>query len=150
MSYWNGQKFITSSLLLSVANPYQGVNNSSSFRSLVICFETAAANICVIFVRPHRYLFTILESGKMFLNSLAAWSAVVKGSSCSTRKPEKSSLAFTTFWSKFAVAELAPKLVNFFVVAQYPHIPYLWGVLVSIDIIFSSICNTEIASTHST
>ena len=32
---------------------------------------------------------------------------------CWTRKREKSSSSFTTFWSKFAVAELPPKLVNF-------------------------------------
>ena len=61
----------------------------------------------------HRYLFTILESGNMFLNSLPAWSAVLKERLCSTRKPVKSSSAFTTFWSKCAVVELAPKLVNF-------------------------------------
>ena len=62
---------------------------------------------------------------KQFLNSLAAWSAVVKGSSCSTRKPEKSSLAFTTFCPNFAVTEVATKLTrSFFVVVQHPHIPY--------------------------
>ena len=46
----------------------------------------------------------------MFLNSLAAWSAVLKGTQ---PKPEKSSSAFTTFWFAFAVAELAPISVNF-------------------------------------
>ena len=54
---------------------------------------------------------------------LAAWCAEVKGSSCSTRKAEKSSLAFTTFWSKFAVDELAPNSVNFLLlrsISTYP------------------------------
>ena len=55
-------------------------------------------------------MFTILNSENMFLNSLAAWSAVLKGTQ---PKPEKSSSAFTTFWFAFAVAELAPISVNF-------------------------------------
>ena len=79
------------------------VNNSSSFRSLVICFANDLVNICVVFVWPYRNLFTILESGNMMQNSLAAWSEVLKGRLCSTRKPEKSS----------SVDELAPKLVSF-------------------------------------
>ena len=49
----------------------------------------------------------------MFLNSLAAWSAISKRRLCSTRKPEKSSSAFITFWSKFSLAELDSKLLNF-------------------------------------
>ena len=77
-------------------------------------------------MRPHRYLIIILESGNMFLNSLTAWSAVLKGRLSLTRKPEKSSSAFTTFWSKFAAVDLAPKSVTFFVVVLHPHIliPY--------------------------
>ena len=92
----------------------------------MIYFATAPVRICVVFVRPHRYLIIILESGNMFLNSLTSWSAVLKGRLCLTRKPEKSSSAFTTFWSKFAVVDLAPKSVTFFVVALHPHIliPY--------------------------
>ena len=93
---------------------------------LVICFATAPVRICAVFVRPHRYLFIILESGNMFLNSLTAWSAVLKGRLCLARKPEKSSSAFSSFWSKFAVVDLAPKLVTFFVVVLHPYIliPY--------------------------
>ena len=56
----------------------------------------------------------------MFLNS---WSAVLKGRVCSTRKTEKRSSSFTTFWFKFAVAELAPKSVNFlhrYAASTYP------------------------------
>ena len=66
---------------------YQQVNNSSFFRSLEICFATTPVSICVVFVRPHRYLFIILESENMFLNSLTSWSAVFKGRFCLTRKP---------------------------------------------------------------
>ena len=78
----------------------QRINNSSSFRSLVtvICFATAPVSIFAVFVRPHQYLFTILESGNIIINSLAAWSAVLKGRLCSSRKPEKGSSAFATFW----------------------------------------------------
>ena len=68
-------KNLSSLLLLpSVADPYQRVNNSSSFRSLVTCPvpETALVSTSAVFVQPHRYLFTILGSGNMFLNSLAA------------------------------------------------------------------------------
>ena len=36
----------------------------------------------------------------------------LKARLCSARNPEKSSPAFTTFWFKFAVTELAPKLFN--------------------------------------
>ena len=42
-----GKSLSSSSLLPSVANRYQGVNNSSSFRSLVICFETAPVNTSI-------------------------------------------------------------------------------------------------------
>ena len=63
-------------------------------------------------------LLFILESGNKFLNNLQ----YPKGRLCSTRKPEKSSLAFPTFWSKFAIAELAPKLVTFLCrCAAYPY-----------------------------
>ena len=109
-----GKNLSTSSLLPFVANPYQRINNSSYFRLLVICYATAPVSICVVFVRPHRYLFTILESGNISLNSLATWSAVIKGMLRLVRKPEKNSSTFTTFWFKFAVAEIAPKSVNYF------------------------------------
>lgn len=72
----------------------------------------------------HRYLFTILESGNMFLNSLPAWSAVLKERLCSTRKPEERCSAFSTFWSNFAVVELHQIRLVFFVFVQHPHIPY--------------------------
>ena len=72
-------------------------------------------------MRPYRYLIIILESGNMFLNSLTAWSAVLKGRLCLTRKPENSSSVVTTFWSKFAVVDLASKLVTFFVVVLHPY-----------------------------
>ena len=48
-----------------------------------------------------------------FLNSIAAWSAVLKRRLHTTRKPEKSSSLFITFRFKFAVTELAPILVKF-------------------------------------
>ena len=60
-----GKNLSSSSLVPSVANSYQRVNNSSSFRSLVICFATSPVSICVVFVQPHRYLCTILESGNI-------------------------------------------------------------------------------------
>ena len=82
-----GKNLSFSSSLPSVANPYQRVNNSSSFRSLVICFATAPIRICVVFVWSHFYLFTTLKSGTIFLNSLAPWSGLLKGSLCSTGKP---------------------------------------------------------------
>ena len=118
-----------SSLLLlpSLANPYQRVNNSSSFRSLVICSATALVSISAIFVEPHRYLFIILESGNMFLNSLEAWFAVLKGRLCSSRKREISrNSTFTTFWSKFVGAELSLRQnrLVFFDVVQHPQISY--------------------------
>ena len=76
----------SSPLLPSFAKPYQKVSNSSSFRLPVICFATGPASICVVFVRPHRYWFTISESANMFLNSLATWSAAIKGKLCSIKK----------------------------------------------------------------
>ena len=108
------------SLFSSVANPNQRVSDSSSFRSLLSCFATTPVSICVVFVWPHQYLFTILQSGNVFLNTLAAWFAVLKERLCSTWKPEKSSSAFTTFWFKFLglVVELAPNHLIFFVVVQ--------------------------------
>ena len=108
-----GKNLSSSSLLPSVANPYWRIKNRSSCRLLVIYFATASVSICITFEWPNQYLFTILESGNMFLNSLAAWSAILKRRLCSTREPEKGSSAFITFWSKFAVAELASKLLNF-------------------------------------
>ena len=79
--WWHNQHW---TLLLppSVAYPYQQVNNSSSFRLLVICFATAPLSICVVFLQPHQHLFFILESGNIFLNSLAAWYALLKGRFC--------------------------------------------------------------------
>ena len=103
----------SASLLPSVANPYQTESTTAPFRSLVTCFVTAPVTICVVFVWPHWYLFFISKSGYMFLNSLTAWSTVLKGKLCSVRKPKKGSTAFTTFWSRFGVAELRPKSVNF-------------------------------------
>ena len=49
----------------------------------------------------------------MSLNRLAVWSAVLKGSLWSIRKPKKSSPAFTNFWSRFGVTGLGLKSVNF-------------------------------------
>ena len=122
------------SLFPSVANPNQRVSDSSSFRSLLSCFATTPVSICVVFVWPHQYLFTILQSGNVFLNTLAAWFAVLKERLCSTWKPEKSSSAFTTFWFKFLglVVELAPKPFNFLCrCAESTYISLmLWGVLV--------------------
>ena len=68
------------------------------------------------------------------------------------------SLAFITFLFKFAVTESAQKLVNFLcrcAASTYPlclciHLPLIAFVFVSADIIFSSMWNTEIASTQST
>ena len=97
----------------STITPFQVASN-------LLC--NAPVRICVVFVRPHRYLFIILESGNMFLNSLTAWSAVLKGRLGLTKKTEKSSSALTTFWSNFAVVDLSPKLVTFFVVVLHPHI----------------------------
>ena len=48
----------------------------------------------------------------MFLNSFAAWSAVLKGKLCSVRTSKKGGTAFTIFWSGFGVAELGPKSIN--------------------------------------
>ena len=66
-----GKNLSPLSLLLSVANTYQPVSNSSSFRSLVIFFATAPVSTCVVFVQSHRCLFDILQPGSMFLNILA-------------------------------------------------------------------------------
>ena len=101
------------SQLPSVVNTYQRVSNSFFFRLLVIYFANAPVSICVVFELPHQYFFIVLEFGNMILNSLAVRSAVLKWRLCPTRKPEKSSSAFTTFWFKFAITELAPKSVNF-------------------------------------
>ena len=45
-----GRNLSSSSLLLSVANLYLRVNNSSSFRVLVIYFATAPVSLCVVFM----------------------------------------------------------------------------------------------------
>ena len=73
-------------------------------------------------MQSHRYLFTIWESRNMFLNSLAVWSALVKGRSCSTRKPEKSSSAFTTFGLSLQSLSLHQNWLTFFgcAVSTYP------------------------------
>ena len=107
-----GKNLSSLSLLPSVANPYQRVNNPYQ---LVICFATALVSICVVFVRPHRYLFTILESANMFLNCLAARSAVLKERLCSTRKPEKKTVQLLSLQQNWLI---------FFVVGQHPHILY--------------------------
>ena len=54
-----GKNLSFSSSLPSVANPYQRVNNSSSFRSLVICFATAPIRICVVFC-DHIFICSLL------------------------------------------------------------------------------------------
>ena len=109
-----GKNLLSSlSQLPSVVNTYQRVSNSFSFRLLVIYFANAPVSICVVFELPHQYFFIVLEFGNMILNSLAVRSAVLKWRLYPTRKPEKSSSAFTTFWFKFAITKLAPKSVNF-------------------------------------
>ena len=98
----------------SVLNLYQYILlKRAKIYHLHHCFPTAPVSVCVVFVRPHWHLFIILESGNMFLDSLAAWSTVFKGRLCSTRKSEKTSSAFTTFWLKFAITNIAPKSVYF-------------------------------------
>ena len=106
----------SSPLLPSFANPYQKVSSSSSFRLPVICFATGPASICVVLVRPHRYWFTISESGNMFLNSLATWSAVIKGKLCSIKK--------TYFGLSLQLLSLHKDRLIIFVAVQHPHIPY--------------------------
>ena len=106
----------SSPLLPSFAKPYQKVSNSSSFRLPVICFATGPASICVVFVRPHRYLFTISEFGNMFLNSLATWSAVIKGKLFSIKK--------TYFGLSLQLLSLHKDRLILFVAVQHPHIPY--------------------------
>ena len=119
-----GKSLSSTSLFPSVAYPYQSESTIAPFRSLVICFATAPVTICVVFVWPHWYLFFILESGNMFLNSLAARYGVLKRKLCSVRKPKKRSSAFTTSWSRFGVAELGAKSVNF--LSHYAASKYLW------------------------
>ena len=75
-------------------------------------FLSPHTRIWVVFVWLRWDLFTILESGNITLNTLAPWPAVVKGRLYSIKKPEEINSTFTTFSSKFSVAELAPKLVN--------------------------------------
>ena len=92
-----GKHLPFSLLVVYVANPYQRVNNSSSFRSPVTWFAIAPGSISVVFMRLHRFLFTILKYRKTSLKSLVVWFTWFKGSLSSTRKPEISSSAFTTF-----------------------------------------------------
>ena len=79
-------------------HPHQRVSNRFYFMPLVICIATSPVSISVFFVWPRPYLFTILESGHILLNYLAAaWSAILKESLCSKQ------FGFHYFWSKFAV-----------------------------------------------
>ena len=92
-----GKYLSSSSLLPSVAKPYQRVEDNSSFKSLTMSFATAPVNIWDVLVRPHEYLFAIFESGNILLNNLEVWSAVAKGRLCSTKNPEKRISALVTF-----------------------------------------------------
>ena len=135
-----GKNLSSSSLFPSAANLYQWVNNSSSFRLLVICFATAPVSMCgVVFVWPHQYLFPILESGNMFLISLAAWSTVaVLKESVFNQESRKKQFSFHKFLNMFAVAEVALKSVNFlccFAASTYPYA-------------LRSPCNSKIAPTQ--
>ena len=137
-------------LLPSVANPYQTESTTAPFRSLVTCFATAPVTICVVFVWPHCYLFFISKSGYMFLNSLTACSAVLKGKLRSVRKPKIGGTSLL-FGLGLESLNLEQNQLIFFVIMQHPNIHVLRCLcLVSIDIIFSSTYNTEVASTHST
>ena len=105
------------------SNSYQQVNSSSSFRSLVIYFATAPISICVVFMRPHRCLLTILESENIswifYQRDLQYQRQVVVW----PKNQIKSSSAFTTFRSKFAAVKHAYKSVNFLccsVASTYP------------------------------
>ena len=137
-----GTNWSSSSLLPSVANMYQRVNNSSSSRLLVVCFAAAPITIFVVFLRAHRFFFTALEPGKMILNSLAASSAIFKGRLYSSRKPKKNSSPFTTFWLKFAVAGLTLKLVNFLYYWATSAYPLYFEVSLCLLILISSSCAT--------
>ena len=59
-------------------------------------------------MRPHRYLFNILGSGNLFLNSLAAKFAVLKREVVLNQKTRKKEFSFHNF-----LVELATKSVNF-------------------------------------
>ena len=79
-----------------------------SFSSLVNCIATFSVRICVVFVRSHWYLYNILKSGNLFLNSLAAKFAVLKREVVLNQKTRKKQFSFQNF-----LAELATKSVNF-------------------------------------
>ena len=117
-----GQNLSSSSLVLSVPNSYQQVNKSS-FRWPVICFATAPVSIYVIFTQRHQYLFTILESVNMFLNSSAAWSAVLK--IVFNQETRKKHFSFHNFVDlSFQLLSLHQNWLIFFVVVQHPDILY--------------------------
>ena len=144
-----GESLSLTSLLPSDANPYQSESTIAPFRSLVICFATAPITICVVFMWSHWYLFFILESGNMFLNSLAKWYAVLIGNVCSTRKPKKPVQLSLLFGLGSELLSLNQNQLIFFVVMQHSNVYVLKCLcLVSIDIIFSSMCSTEVASTY--
>ena len=71
------------------------------------------------------------------MNSLAAWSAILKRRLCSTREPEKAISPFMAFWSKFAVAELASKLLNFLCCCLASTYPLCFEVYLCLLISFS-------------
>ena len=146
-----GKSLSSTSLFPSVAYPYQSESTIAPFRSLVICFATAPVTICVVFVWPHWYLFFILESGNMFLNSLAAWYGVLKGKLCSIRQPKKAVQYSLLFGLGLELLNLDQNQLIFFVVMQHPNIYDLRCLcLASIDIIVSSMCNNEVAYKHGT
>ena len=94
---------------------YQGVRNRFPFMSLIICFATSPVSISVVFVWPYPCLFTILESGHMWLNYLAAgWSVILKGRLCLKQ------FSLHNSWSKFADTEMVPRSVNFLCCCAVP------------------------------
>ena len=126
----------STSLIPPVANLYQSELTIAPFRSLVICFAAAPVTICVVFVWPHWYLFFILESGNIFLNSLAAWYGVLKGKLCSIRKPKKAVQCSLLFGLGLELLNLDQNQLIFFVVMQHPNIYVLRCLcLASIDIL---------------
>ena len=93
---------------------------------------------------PCPYLFTILESGHILLNYLAAaWSAILKENLCSKQ------FSFHYFWSKFAVTEMAPKSVNFLCCCAGPTYPLCFVVSLCLSISFSPPCATLKSLPHS-
>ena len=94
---------------------YQRVRNRFPFMSLIICFATSPVSISVVFVWPYPCLFTILESGHMWLNYLAAgWSVILKGRLCLKQ------FSLHNSWSKFADTEMVPRSVNFLCCCAVP------------------------------